>query len=98
MIGTKKSNQGFTLIEIIASLIIIGVLSSLFSVGAGKLFQGFINSRDNSDTSMKAQLALTRISKELRSTDSVNSGSQTAITYSFIKRPRLCNPPAAIAL
>lgn len=85
MIKKIKSNQGFTLIEIIASLIIIGVLSAMFSVGIGKIFQGFVNSKDNADTSLKAQLALSRIAKELRSVDSVTSGGQTAITYSFIR-------------
>ena len=79
------SNNGFTLIEIIASLVIIGFLSVLFSVGTGKIFQGFVNSRDNADTSMKAQLALSRMAKELRSVDSVSSGSQTAMTYSYIR-------------
>ena len=76
---------GFTLIEVIAALIIIGILATIMSVGVGKIFQGYLLTKDNSETTMRAQLALSRVMKELSCIDGVSSGSKTSITYSYTR-------------
>ena len=82
---TQKNNHGFTLIEVIVSLVIIGILATITSIGVGKVFQGYLFTKDNANTTLKAQIALTRLMKEFNSIDGVTSGSQTSITYSYIK-------------
>jgi len=80
-----NGKYGFTLIEVIAALVIIGILATIMSVGVGKIFQGYLLTKDNSETTMRAQLAVSRIMKELTSIDGVSSGSKTSITYSYTR-------------
>jgi prepilin-type N-terminal cleavage/methylation domain-containing protein len=77
-----KRQAGFTLIEIILTLILIGILS----VFAGLFMTSFISSyslvRSNSDTAMKAQMAMDRISMELRDVSAVTALTvDSLITY-----------------
>jgi prepilin-type N-terminal cleavage/methylation domain-containing protein len=78
----RKRQAGFTLIEIILALILIAILS----VFAGLFLTSFINSyflvRSNSDAAMKAQMALDRISMELRDVSAVSTvTANSLITY-----------------
>jgi len=83
---TRSKNQnGFTLIEIIVSLMIFGLIASFTVIGISNVMEGYIFTKDNSNTSLKTQIALTRLTKEFGSIDSVLSGSDTSITYTIIK-------------
>ena len=68
----RKREAGFTLIEIIVTLVLVGILS----VFAGLFLTSFLNSyflvKNNSDTAMKAQMAMDRISAELRDVSAVS--------------------------
>lgn len=63
----KKTGQqkGFTLIEMICVLMIVGVLAALAGMGISIGVQGYLTSKQNAAASEKAQLALTRINREL---------------------------------
>ena len=74
---------GFTLVEVIASLMIMGILAALLGMGIGQVVQGYMASRENADIALKGQVALARIMKELRSLDSVTAANQRSITYSY---------------
>lgn len=80
---TSGDQDGFTLVEVILAMVILGVLAALMSTGIANIIQGYIFTRDNADTALKGQVALTRITKELRSLDTVTAGTQTSITYSY---------------
>ena len=80
-----KNSTGFTLLEVIVSLVLIGILATITSIGVSKIFQGYLFTKDNANTTLRAQIALTRLTKEFSSIDEVVSGSQTSITYSYIK-------------
>lgn len=78
----RKREAGFTLIEIILTLVLIGILS----VFAGLFMTSFISSyflvKSNSDTAMKAQMAMDRISMELRDVSAVSAvTANSLITY-----------------
>jgi prepilin-type N-terminal cleavage/methylation domain-containing protein len=78
----RKREAGFTLIEIIVTLVLVGILS----VFAGLFLTSFLNSyflvKNNSDTAMKAQMAMDRISAELRDVSAVSVlTNNSLITY-----------------
>ena len=80
-----RSNNGFTLIEVVASLVIVSIIavfSSLFLVIG---LEGYEFSRNAADAAMNAEVALSRISLELKTIDSIPAGSppvtNTSLTY-----------------
>ena len=78
----RSQEAGFTLIEIIVTLVLVGILS----VFVGLFLTSFLNSyflvKNNSDTAMKAQMAMDRISAELRDVNAVSVlTNDSLITY-----------------
>lgn len=78
----RKREAGFTLIEIILTLVLIGIMS----VFAGLFMTSFLSSytlvKSNSDTAMKAQMAMNRISMELKEVSAVSAiTTNSLITY-----------------
>ncbi len=83
-VGPIRFGQGgFTLVEVIVVMLILGILAALMSTGVANIFQGYLFTRDNSHTALKGQIAMTRITKELRALDGVSTGNRTAVTYSY---------------
>ncbi len=77
-----KREAGFTLIEIIVTLVLVGILS----VFAGLFMTSFLNAyflvKNNSETAMKAQMAMDRVSIELREVNAVSAlTNNSLITY-----------------
>ena len=76
----RKRQAGFTLIEIILTLVLIGILS----VFAGLFLTSFLSSyflvKNNSDTAMKAQMAMDRISMELRDISPVSASVPSPVS------------------
>ena len=65
---TKKQHQrqqGFTLIEMIAVLVLVGILSTFAGLGIVKYVQSYLFAKDNAAISANAQLAIARINREL---------------------------------
>jgi prepilin-type N-terminal cleavage/methylation domain-containing protein len=78
----RRKEAGFTLIEIIVTLVLVGILS----VFVGLFLTSFLNSyflvKNNSDTAMKAQMAMDRISAELKEVSAVSVlTTDSLITY-----------------
>ena len=80
-----KNDKGFSLIEIIVVLVLIGILAtgaSLFLITGVK---GYLFAAKNSETTMKVQNALERLTLELRDAISITQPSSnnvvTSITY-----------------
>jgi prepilin-type N-terminal cleavage/methylation domain-containing protein len=60
-----NKDAGFSLIEIIVSLVIVGILASIASMGVVSAISGYAVVKENVSLSQKIQLAATRISREL---------------------------------
>ncbi len=77
-----KQEAGFTLIEVVASLVlvsIIAVFSSLFLVVG---LNGYEFTRKAADAAMNAEVALNRISLELRAIQGISAWTDnTSVTY-----------------
>jgi prepilin-type N-terminal cleavage/methylation domain-containing protein len=62
----KKPHSGFVLIELVTTLILIGVIGAFAGLFLYTGVNGFLVSKRNSETALKAQMALDRTSAELR--------------------------------
>ena len=63
---TKASTNGFILIELVTMLILVGVIGAFVGLFLYTGINGFLASKRNSEVALKAQVALDRISAELR--------------------------------
>jgi prepilin-type N-terminal cleavage/methylation domain-containing protein len=79
----KSAEKGFTLIEVIVSLVIIAILSAVTGLGVVQITQGYIFTKQNAETLQKAQIAMDRMIKELGAVCSTDIA--------------LCSPPPGIA-
>ena len=68
-----KREKGFTLIEIIVVLVLLGVMGAFLATGVSTAITGYLFTRDAAIKSQKAQLALARISRELLDMTSIDS-------------------------
>ena len=78
--------KGLTLIEIIVTLVIAGMLAALAGVGIVNLTSGFVATRQNTAMAQKVQLAMSRIEKELSDSLSVVSAQSDGDTITFVPR------------
>jgi prepilin-type N-terminal cleavage/methylation domain-containing protein len=76
-----KKNGGFTLLEVIVVLVLVGIISVVGGMGIVRGVQGYIFARDNSAMTQKAQLALSRMSREMMEISSVTTAGGTSIAF-----------------
>jgi prepilin-type N-terminal cleavage/methylation domain-containing protein len=79
----KKSNkQGFTLIEVIVTLALVGITAALAGLWIVSVASGYVFTKMNSETAQKAQLAVTRLTKEFNAIKSLDAASnESTIVY-----------------
>ena len=75
VMNTKK---GFTLIELTTAIVIMAILGAIAGMGIVQIANGYSFAKKNAMAAEQAQVALTRIAKELRELQSIDvSPSQT---------------------
>lgn len=72
---------GFSLIEMIAVLVLLGIMGVGAGFGISNIVDGFFLSRDAAATAGKGQLAMLRLSREFRVIKSVTAASATSIQF-----------------
>lgn len=86
IINTKN---GFSLIEIIVVMLLVGVMAALAGVGYVQVVRGMLFTKMNAATIQKGELAMTKLVKEFNNTSlsSVKPAAtnETAITFSSVK-------------
>lgn len=70
-----SGENGFTLIEVIVSLILVGIMAVVAGMGLVAITKGYFFSQQNNETSLKVQVAMARMVKEI--------GSENIATYSI---------------
>ncbi|NDY56391.1 type II secretion system protein [Desulfovibrio sulfodismutans] len=80
-IAAARRQRGFTLIEIIAALVLMGILAATVFNFMGQAVRGFFIARDALAITQKAQIAMNRMRIEFTYLASVSASSSTSITY-----------------
>lgn len=81
----KQPPKGFTLIEMIASLLLMGIIGAIAGLGMVQIIDGFLFSKDNAETVQKSQLVMARLAKEFQNITSISAipaPSGLSLTYS----------------
>jgi prepilin-type N-terminal cleavage/methylation domain-containing protein len=64
--GLEQGGRGFTLIEMVAVIVLLGIIFSFGSVLLGNVFSSYALKRDVTDADWQAKVALERMARELR--------------------------------
>lgn len=80
----KSDEKGFTLIEVIVTLILVGITTALAGMWIVSVANGYVFAKMNANTVQKGQLAMTRLAKEFSAIQSVTDSDNTWITYTRI--------------
>lgn len=75
---------GFTLIEVIATLLLVAILAVSVVISLLPMAQGLMLVRDNAAAAQKARLAMSRIAREFTTITAIASSSSDGITYDFL--------------
>ena len=81
-----KKMEGFTLIELVATLVLVGLLAAVAGVGIVTGVQGYLLSRENAEITQKAQLVMSRLGREIlecHNCDANNSYPDPFTSFSF---------------
>jgi len=73
-------NKGFTLVEAIVALVMVGIFAALAGFVMTQVASGYVFSRKNADTVQKAQIAMTRIGKELTAATAISPSPAEPVT------------------
>ena len=87
--GMRKkivSEKGFTLIEMIAVLILVSILAVFVGMGIASIIDGFFLTKMNAENTQKGQVTLTRLVKEFTVLTSVSSATTTSINFTSYKQ------------
>lgn len=81
MKGKITDKNGFTLIELVTVIMIAAILSAIAGMGLVQIANGYVFARKNAAVAQQAQIALTRLVKELSAIQSVSAATATSLTY-----------------
>ena len=76
-----RNKAGFTLIEIMVSLVLVGLIASVAGTSVLMGLRGYINTRENDVITQKAQLAMNRINREFIELSNVKDDKEGCIIY-----------------
>jgi prepilin-type N-terminal cleavage/methylation domain-containing protein len=85
-----KKENGFTLVELIVTIVLIGIIGTFTTLFVYTGLNGYLRAKDNSEGALKAQIALDRISMELRDIDFIDLATyedDSKIDYTSVMLP-----------
>ena len=85
-----KHENGFTLVELIVTLVLVGIIGTFTTLFMYTGLNGYLRAKDTSEGALKAQIALDRISLELRDIDKIDLvtfTNDTRIDYTSVALP-----------
>jgi prepilin-type N-terminal cleavage/methylation domain-containing protein len=85
-----RAQKGFTLVELIVTLVLVGIIGTFTTLFMYTGLNGYLRAKDTSEGALKAQIALDRISLELRDIDKIDLvtySDDTRIDYTSVTLP-----------
>ena len=85
-----RPQSGFTLVELIVTLVLVGIIGTFTTLFMYTGLNGYLMAKDTSEGALKAQIALDRISLELRDIDAIDLdtfSNDTRIDYTSVTLP-----------
>jgi prepilin-type N-terminal cleavage/methylation domain-containing protein len=77
-----RAQNGFTLVELIVTLVLVGIIGTFTTLFMYTGLNGYLKAKDTSEGALKAQIALDRISLELKDINNISDfNSDTNINY-----------------
>jgi prepilin-type N-terminal cleavage/methylation domain-containing protein len=77
-----NNQQGFALIELMAVIVLVGIIASFSAFFLYTGFNAYVNTKNATEGALNAQLALDRISMELRNiNDAISYVEDTSVSY-----------------
>jgi len=76
-----KNKAGFTLIEIMVSLVLVGLIASIAGTSVITATRGYVFARENNAITQKAQLALNRLNREFIELSDIREANSTCVVY-----------------
>ena len=77
-----RPQKGFTLVELIVTLVLVGIIGTFTTLFMYTGLNGYLRAKDTSEGALKAQIALDRISLELKDIKEISDiNSDTNIDY-----------------
>ena len=77
-----KKESGFTLIEVIVSLLLVGLLASIAGLSVYKGMEGYLMASENAALTQTSQLTLERLRREILLLNGVTAASGTTFQFS----------------
>ena len=87
MKNVATNNRGFTLLEIIMSIVIITIIGVMAGRGLLEIAKGYVFSRKNATVAQQGQITAARLKKEFSSIKSITCGGANIITYKSNRNP-----------
>jgi prepilin-type N-terminal cleavage/methylation domain-containing protein len=84
----RHSEKGFTLVELIVTLVLVGIIGTFTTLFMYTGLNGYLRAKDTAEGALKAQIALDRLSLELRDINEIEAlTANTAIDYFSVTLP-----------
>src|SRR5512145_2190653 len=85
----KTNEKGFTLIEVAVTLILVGILAVIGSIGLVNMVQGYVTAKANTAAVQKGQIAMLQITKllNLANRKSITGATGTTVTFVLPSSP-----------
>jgi prepilin-type N-terminal cleavage/methylation domain-containing protein len=87
---STRAQKGFTLVELIVTLVLVGIIGTFTTLFMYTGLNGYLMAKDTSEGALKAQIAMDRISLELRDIDTIDLSTfanDTRIDYTSVTLP-----------
>lgn len=73
--------SGFTLIELVTAILIMSIVTVMAGTGLVQIAKGYLLAKKSTVAVEQAQIALTRMAKELSGIETISTASSTSLTY-----------------
>jgi prepilin-type N-terminal cleavage/methylation domain-containing protein len=90
-------NHGFTLVEMIVVLVMIGIIATAAGIGVLSVVEGFVYAKGNVAIVQKGQMAMAKLVRELNHLNSVHAAGPTSISFSSYRDGVLNDHTIALA-